>query len=536
MPRALRRSKASPHAVETAVSDGRRTGTFWTAFFFFALLSTLWSLASPVFSVPDENAHVIKAVGQLRGELVGHFDPDARHPVFDLPAGWSVSPQIQCFVYHPEVPASCGVEIGDPDGATSPASWVARYNPLYYYVIGWPSLFVDGSAGVYILRILSALFGSVFLAWAYQTAVAGARARWMPFAVAFAASPMVIYLLGSVNPNGVEIASAVALWTALPRLLQTFHPASPAVTLPRWYLWVIVVVACAVLANARALGPLWLVVVVLLCFLASGWSSVRGLFTNRRSYLWLTVIAVTGLFSVLWTLGGGSLSGQAEKADAPLVGASFPTGFVYMLRLTVPFLKQAVGYFGWFDASLPDVAFWPIVAASAILLVLAATASDRRSVLTLAAVSLSAILVPALVQAYGVASTGIIWQGRYGLFLYLGVAIVAGWLLSGPAGDRLAYLAPRVTWIGAGLILLYGAVAFALVLRRYVTGSEALPSAMWNDPQWQPPLGWPALCLLFGIVSVGFVLWVGLLGQSVARQEQSVAREERAALAGSEKR
>ena len=40
-----------------------------------SVLGVLWSLASPVFSVPDENAHAVKAIAQLRGQVIGYTVP-----------------------------------------------------------------------------------------------------------------------------------------------------------------------------------------------------------------------------------------------------------------------------------------------------------------------------------------------------------------------------------------------------------------------------------------------------------------------------
>ena len=332
---------------------------FWTTFLFLAALSTLWSLASPIFSVPDENAHATKAIAQVQGQVIGYQVPGVKHTVVDLPEGYAYSPQILCFAFHPDQPANCGVELGDVGGADWFNTWVGAYNPLYYYAVGWPSLILDGSAGIYGMRIVSGLLAAVFVAWGFQAAMSVRRSRWMPLGLAFVAAPMVVYFFGSVNPNGIEIASAVALWATLPRLLERFDTrrvAQEVSSLSRWYLWMIVAIASVTLATARATGPLWLIVVVGICFIATGWNSVKSLFTTSRSYIPLGIVAAGGIFSIVWTLSGGSLSSQAEKSDAPLVGASFVQGFVHVIRTTPEFIQQAIGYFGWFDAPLPTSA------------------------------------------------------------------------------------------------------------------------------------------------------------------------------------
>jgi hypothetical protein len=499
----------------------RRGPARWypAAFTVFALLGILWSLASPVFSVPDENAHAVKAIAQVRGQVIGYTLPDVRHIVVDLPDGYEYPPQVMCFATRPEVPASCGAELGDEGGNEWFNTWVGAYNPVYYYLVGWPSLIFSGNAGIYAMRIASSLLGAALLAWGFLAAASGARSRWMPLGIAFAAAPMSMYLIGSVNPQGAEIAAAVAVWAGVLRLLESFrHEPAEQPGMSRAALWGGVTVASIVLVNARALGPLWLVVVVALCFLAVGWAPVKRLFTTASSYWWLAAIAVGGLFSVGWTLSGGSLSNQAEASDAPLVNGTFLQGLWYMLRMTPDFLQQAFGYFGWFDTPLPVWTYWLFIGAFSLLVLLAVIATGRRSVLVLSAVALAALLEPALVQAYSVRQTGIIWQGRYALFLYLGIVIVAAWLLSRDASsvDRLA---TRAAWVASALLAAYGVLAFFLVLVRYVIAKAPL-AEMVTAPQWQPPLGWIMLFIGYAVVSAGLVALVGLSTRSISRREE----------------
>jgi len=516
-------ARDAPTAEPARPPRATRSALLWflAPFAVFSVLGVLWALASPIFSVPDENAHATKAIAQVRGQIIGYTLPDVRHIVVDLPSGYEYSPEMLCFVPRSAVPASCAPELGDPAGQDWFNTWVGAYNPVYYYLVGWPSLLFDGNASITAMRIASVLLGAGLLAWAFQAAALGRRSRWMPLGVAFVAAPMNVYLIGAVNPNGAELAAAVAVWVGALRLLESFGEPFERPLLSRTWLWAGVTVASLVLVNARALGPLWLVIIVAACFLAGGWRPVKALFTTGASYLWLALIAVGGLFSVGWTLTGGSLSGQAEASDAPLVGGTFLQGFLAMIRGTNDYLQQAFGFFGWLDTPLPVWAYWFLIAALAVTVVLAATATSRRSVLVLSAVVVASILVPAAVQGSSVGQTGIIWQGRYALFLYLGVTIVAGWLLSRDAG-RIGFLAPRVAWIGAALIGVYGIIAFALVMVRYVIGGEASLGEMISAPAWQPPLGWPALVVGYGVASIAFVVLVGMAASLIARRESFI--------------
>lgn len=504
---------------DAAARDARqRTAwVFWTGFVLFAALCVSWALASPIFSVPDENAHAVKAIAQVHGEPVGHREPGVRQLVVDLPPSYAVSPQQLCFAFHSNTTANCGFELGDPGGTPWSATWVSTYNPIYYFVVGWPSLIVGGSTGIYAMRVMSALFGALFFAWALQAAVASRRARWMPVAVSFAALPMVVYLNGAINPNGVEILSGLALTVSLLRLLESFGaPQLEPPLMRRGMLWTIVTASAIVLANARALGPLWVVVVVALCLVATGLRPFVAVFRRRSSYAWLAVIAAGGLFSIGWTLIGGSLSGQAQKADAPLVDASFLQGAAYMLRSTPTFAVQTLGYFGWFDAPLPGWALWLAIAAVVLLVALALLTARRRELITLVVAIGAALVVPVLVQAYSVHQTGIIWQGRYGLFLYLSVLAVAGWVLSRAGGERIGFFSVRATWTVGALLWIFGCLAFVLVLRRYVIGAGTPITQMFHHAQWQPPLGWVTLVVFFVVFSAAFFAFTGVLARRAA--------------------
>ncbi|AMB57844.1 DUF2142 domain-containing protein [Microterricola viridarii] len=419
-----------------------------------------------------------------------------------------------CYLFVPESSAHCAAAVGDGSGQDFFSTWVGTYNPLYYYLVGWPSLIFDNAAvGVYAMRIVSALLGSVLLAWAFQAGVSARSNRWMPLGLAFVATPMVLYFVGSVNPNGVEIASAAALWIALLRLLERHRVPASAIDslLPTRYLWTIVTVASILLVNARAVGPLWLITIVLTCCIAAGWGPTKALFLRGASYPWLGAIAAGSLFAGIWTLATGALGGQAGESDAPLVGGSALAGITAMLRRTGEWVQQAVGFFGWLDTPLPNEAYILLYVVLGVLVLLALAATDRRSMWVMIGVIALAILLPAIVQGVQVSRTGLIWQGRYGIFLYLAIPIFAAWVLSGPAGDRLRFLSPRMNWIGLGLLAAYGSFAFLWVMRRYVTGTAQPFAEMFANPVWQPPLGWLPLVLAYAAVSVAFVVWAGRL-------------------------
>lgn len=486
---------------------------FGAAFGLLFALSAVWAIGSPPFSSPDENAHAVKAIAAARGDFLGHAEPDAKYPVVDLPAGFAYPSNILCFAYHPETPASCSAEIGEEGASDSFSTWVARYNPVYYVAVGWPSLVWSGEDGLIAMRLMSAALCSALLAAAVTLAFGARHRSWAVAGMAFLASPMVMYLASAISPQGLEIAAAALLWVALPRLLAEGETHAP----PR-ALWVAVVIAGSALALARALGPLWVVLIVGFCLATSSRAAVRALFRRVESYAWMAVLAAAGLFSLIWTMSGGSLSGQADEGDAILVGGTFGQAVLVMLRATPANILQSAGVFGWLDTYLPALAYAAYFSVLTLLVVLSLTAGGRRAAIVVGALLIAAVAIPVIVQSASVAQTGIIWQGRYGMFWYIGVPILAASMLSSSTSHSARELVrPVSAVIGVGIVA-YGFVAFLVTLRRYVVGTAAPIGEMFSDPQWEPPGGWVLVSVAMAVVSVAAVAAVLLTSSRMGRE------------------
>ena len=505
---------------------------FWIGFAFAALMSVLWAVASPVFSVPDENAHVLKAVAQVRGQFFGESAEGRKHPVVELPEGYDYNDGMMCHVDEPQHSADCGIEFGDGTGERVGETWVSAYNPIYYAMVGWPSLLTDDAVlAVYAMRMLGALVCSVLLGWAFQLAVAGDRTRWMPLGAAFLVLPMVVYLAGSVNPNGVEIAAGAALWLGGLRLLESHADGAVAASRPpRSYIWLVVTVAAVLLANARAIGPLWVLVIAVACAAVVGWRAAGRMFATRSSYPWVAVIAAASVFSFGWTLATGGVAGQAGESDAVLVGVSPVVGFLAMLRRTGQWAQHSLGDFGWLDTPLPPEMYALVLVPLSLLILLAMTGTDRRGLLVTVGAAVLVVLLPAIVQALQISRTGLIWQGRYGLVLFLAIPLAAAWALSRPAGRRLAFLSQRITWVGAAMLAAYSAFAYGWVLRRF---TEGIPDPQTGDTSattWQPPIGEIPLIVLHTVVVLAFAVWIGRLARAAAERDDITERDAAAAV------
>jgi len=130
-------------------------------------MGVLWALATPLFGVPDEPSHISRAASVVRGELLGREPddgdfPDAAPyvrsiiryvevPILLAEAGQfnsGFAQHMPCFAQVPEQDASC-LTFGGGDGSIGlVATTAGEHPPVWYAVVGVPSLFSVEPAGL----------------------------------------------------------------------------------------------------------------------------------------------------------------------------------------------------------------------------------------------------------------------------------------------------------------------------------------------------------------------------------------------------
>lgn len=444
--------------------SGRR---LWLCLFALGLcIAMAWGLASPRLNGPDERDHAIRAVGTVRGHLIGDFELGARGYRMNVPVPHQacaplLDDQIDC---RPSTaPGEANILTGE-----------FRHPPPYYAIVGLPTLVSLGVNVGYAMRLVSALIGAALLAWALQSAIESGR-RIHVLGVVAATTPIVWFLVATVNPNGLEIAAAICLWSSC------FAAATQA------RLTNGVVFRCGisltVLVMSRGISPVYgLMALAAAGVMAS--AERRSEIVGRRDVRrWLVIAAAGTAVTGAWVaVAGFSHNVHRDGQDATEV-----------LRLSGLYLQQSVG--DWLDlnVSLPyAVAMYALVVVPLIAMGIAKSRPrDRTVVLTLLAIALVLPLTSDILNLPPIASA---WQGRYGLPMVTGVVIVAAYACQTEVGTRLwqAVLgALAVTEIAAftvfarhwdlsrgrtlGVILFNAAavIAFAVVLDRSVTDPRA---------------------------------------------------------------
>ncbi|WP_111766342.1 DUF2142 domain-containing protein [Nakamurella deserti] len=470
---------------------------FWAATALFALIGTIWSLASPVLSAPDEAAHAIKAAAVVRGQFLGDetglpagrgtvevpalFVRAAELPLCYAPTGLGAL-QPDGSLAPSAIPAACQPELtGDLDTVVPAVTSAVRYNPLYYLVAGVPSLFGSSMATLYWMRIAGAVAAAVLLGMAVRTAAELGRSFWPMAALLVAVTPTVVFLTGSINPQAVEIPAAVLAWTALLALVLTPHPAYEHRRLAR------LTVGVAVVANVRGLGPQFVLVIVAAVLLTARWAVLRNLLRRRRTQVYLALTGFSVLVAVAWNQLNVTLATNPEVLF-PMNTGAFILDFA--VGKTDEFIRQSLGTFGWLTAQLPMWSYLCLGAALLLVILVGFAAAGARERLAMAGVGLLVLVLPTWAEYTQARYINTFWQGRYALPLAVGVPLIAGFVMRRAGRSAVPDGLSRRLLVVLGLVVAaLQTVAVIVDLRRYVTGiGRDATWFSWPDDAWLPPV------------------------------------------------
>lgn len=460
-----------------------------------------WSFATPMFASPDEPSQLTRAVALDHGQLIGGTIKNTGNAftsitVPALYAGGNAYPG--CFRFNDQAPASCSGPLPILTLPQRTTTYAGRYPPLYYGLVGLPSLVTTSVAGVYEMRLMSALLSSVLIALAMVSIVRWSAKRLLLIGVLVALTPMVFFLSSTVNASGFEICAAICLWTS-GLVLVLEHSKDPPHGLVA-----IVGVSTGALLLARAVSPLWAVLIFALLALMGGWRNVAALVRARRVQVTLGLLVLCGVVALLWIGGAHAL----DLVPAPkLPGASSPQ-LVFIVGETGTWIEQMVGVFGWLDTSAPLATYLVWFMVIGFLLLLAASEGHRREIVALGLLVGLVLAVPIAISYDQAHRLGSIWQGRYTMPLAVGIPLIAAAIADSSLQSRLV---GRRASLWACLALGFGSfLAFVQTLRRYTVGLKGSNLNLFAG-SWQPPLGTVAVTVAGFVLTGIFVLFVRAL-------------------------
>ncbi|MCZ4101488.1 DUF2142 domain-containing protein [Streptomyces sp. So13.3] len=515
------------------VSAWAAAGTVWTlAFATFVTLMTAWSLATPITAPPDEAAHMVKAAAVVRGEFGGEqrvieahhvgVDVEVGFTAVRVPAGYrdlDVTDGVyRCFRNDDKLSVSCRGTVAPSGDTATVITSAGTYGPGYYLLVGWPSLLLTGEAGLYAMRLLSALLCAALLASAVVTVLEGAAkgysGRVALIGVLTAVTPTAVYLGGVVNPNGPEVTAAVLAWAVVVRLVTD----EDGLPLLRRRL-VRLGAACVLLASMRALGPLWIALVLAGGLVLARPGRLRQLARLRPVWVCLGVAAAAGLAAVAWTMTADTLALPTQTLEqyTPLTSA-----LKAVFDLLPNYLHQMVAIFGSLNVAAPELTYvlWWVMAGCLVMLALAT--GRAREILVLAALMAGTAFGPLVLMAPQAAHLGLIWQGRYLLAVAVGIPVLAAVVAGRRWSDLPERLRTRLPLLLIGCWALAQGGAFVWAALRYAFGRANQFSG--GPLQWSPPVvGWSAALVLPALSGFLLVLLAIRAGRPMAADPAGTA-------------
>lgn len=489
--------------ADVTAAPGARTGrrrvdrrAWWVTFLVITALGFLWALASPLFSVPDEPAHAIRAAAAARGQILpGERTERGFSATVEVPAIMAKSSAVPiCYAFKGDVPAGCAQSFSGSTRMVEAETNAGFYPPAFYAVVGAPSVPFPSATGVYLMRAVSAAICGALLASAVASAWALRAPRLLVTGIAFAVTPMVLFLAGSINPNGIEIAAATCLWVSLGVALVTRDGPAHGRLMTR------VGVSGSILAVSRPLSPMFVVLIGAALLAMFGWRPMIDLVRDRRGQIAAAAVALSSLSTLVWITAFGTL-------DQTPGGAGTNAPLLENVRISagkVPGqVDQMIGVFGWLDSGAATVSVFAWLFGVATLLLVGLATSGRREAAVIIAVAVAVVAVPIALEAPRAAEQGFPWQGRYTLPLAAGVPI-----LSSLQVDRARLLPDRVVRALSATLLTLVVVgqlyAHFWSTRRYTAGVKGTLNWL-TAGGWQPAV---PVWLLFA----GFVVALAVTG------------------------
>jgi len=452
--------------------------------------------------VPDEPAHVIRAASVVRGQVLDRstIEHEGKRVDSARVPETLVWPETPCYGHHDDQPPACDVAPrGRGDVLVEVESLAERYNPVYYAIVGVPTLVAPGKSTVYVMRVVTAGLVAALIAMAAIALLEAPRPRWALVGLAAGATPMVLFLAGSVNPNALEIAAGFALWATL---LSWFSRPDPELDRARS---IRAAIAATALVMSRSLSPAFLVLIVGGSLLVLERGAARRVW--RAGRIAAIVVGAMTIAALAWTVGVGSL-------DTPGVSEpeyeSIKRYVVAMLLSVSDFERQMIGVFGWLDTSAEPHVYNLWFTMIGFLVVSALAVGAGRERLLLVGLLALSVVFPLVVQYPVAPRLGLIWQGRYLLPLMVGLPLAAGWVLASKERWNELMSSRWAFWIPVGTLAAMQVAAFWWALHRNVIGADG--DWLRFQALWEPPLGWKALLVLYAGVVVAWTASLARLG------------------------
>lgn len=461
----------------------------------YALLLGAWFIATPASNAPDEPFHYIKTVAMGRGDFFGQptsvvalnaTDPLAIATTkkltrsFYMPAGLEVPASWFCMIQQRRAAAACVYEtpVGPSRGGRQP-SYVARYQPYPYLLAALGTTFAtDRLTALMLARLGIALASVPFLIAAIWLVWDGTALSELGLVVA--ATPMVLFTSVILSPSGPEICAGLCVLAAIIRISQDRD-------LGRGF-WAALTLSAMMLATARALGLLWILLDTGILIWLAGMPRLRQVTAKHRraAVLSVTGLALASAASIAWQLA------------VPAVGFTVPRISSRAVIDAVAYLPEtfaeSIGLFGWQNTEMPRYGYvlWGLLSIGIITVALLRGKNRERRLVDVLLVGSAVVVIGLSVVVF--APLGYQVQGRYTLPFGISIPLVAGEVVR---RRRWTFRPGRLRSAVALAFVIAGAVQMLGWYTNAHRGAVGADGSWWfvYTSQWAPYGGWlPSFC------------------------------------------
>ena len=479
------------------------------------LAQAAWIVAVPPFRGMDEFDHAFRAAGVASGQW--RLDTPAeggRGLLVEVPEELVQASEGQCAdLPYIETSTCDGDGPGERPGTVVATTSAANYLPAYYWVVGTAGEPFSGSESLLAMRVASAALCALVLALAGWCLTQWIRGPWALVGLLAGLSPTLLYTTTVVAPNGLEMAAGVLVWAALLGVARTRAPSADQLRTERRLL-VAAAVGVVLLCGLRALGPLWVALIIVCVAALRGPGAVLATAGRHRLVVAVTVVlaALTTLAVVAWNRGNVDVPKGAlndDVSDKLVEAFRYPT-----------WVLGSIGAFPYRNQPAPLVVHVLVLLVLGTLLVVAVRRGRGQGRWAVVIASVLCLAVPTVLVAATLAERGGIWQGRYSLPFTAGVVLLAG-LVADRARWRQVPGDVRPQLLATAMLAVAHIVSVVHVQRAELDRAVSSSDPGWHDPP---------------VVVTGLVMAAGwvVLAICVARTSRRlVPREEPApALAG----
>jgi hypothetical protein len=238
--------------------------------------------------------------------------------------------------------------------------------------------------------------------------------------------------------------------------------------------------------TLRPLGPVWLLLIIGVVVVWSGWAAVVALLRRRPALVGAALVVALTVLAGVWILAArpNDFDSSVNEFDDPL--------WKVLPQQWVVWFFQSVAAIPARDEIVPIPVYMIVFPAWVIVTAVALRLASRRQRVALGLVFSLSSIIPLVATAHFYSSLGTAWQGRYTLPFTLGFFVLCGLLLDArlEPGARLQ----RAVVLGVGAVI----ASATIICQLYVLRDQLDTSPLAGTRAWPAPAEWQVVALTVG--------------------------------------